>query len=95
MTKPPLRFVWAWLGLLLLLMLTLGMAFVPLGSGNIAVALAVATAKAVIVLLVFMKLARGPSLTWLFAGAGLFWLTLLIGLSAVDYATRNGFPTQP
>lgn len=95
MNKPPLRLVWAWLGLLVLLAATLGLAFVPLGSGNIVVALAVAMAKAVIVLLVFMKLMRGPSLTWLFAGAGLFWLMLLIGLSATDYATRTGFPPQP
>lgn len=85
----------AWVGLLLLLALTLGMAYVPLGRENIAVALAIGTAKAVIVLLVFMKLVRSPPLTWIFAGAGLFWLALLFGLSFTDYATRTGFPPQP
>ena len=51
--------------------------------------------KAVIVLIAFMKLLRSPPLTWIFAGAGLLWLTLLFGLSFTDYATRLGFPLQP
>jgi len=95
MEKPLLHLAFAWIGLVLLLALTLGMAFVPLGQANIAVALAIGTAKAVVVLLVFMKLARSPPLTWIFAGAGLFWLALLFGLSFTDYATRTGFPPQP
>ena len=95
MEKPLLHLALAWIGLVLLLALTLGMAFVPLGQANIAVALAIGTAKAVIVLLVFMKLARSPPLTWIFAGAGLFWLALLFGLTFTDYATRTGFPPQP
>ena len=95
MEKPLLHLALAWIGLVLLLALTLGMAFVPLGQANIAVALAIGTAKAVIVLLVFMKLARSPPLAWIFAGAGLFWLALLFGLTFTDYATRAGFPPQP
>ena len=92
MPKPPRSLVWSWIGLVLLLALTLGMAFVPLGRANIAVALAVAAAKAIIVLLVFMELARGHSLKLIFAGAGLFWLIIMFGLSFTDYATRTGFP---
>ena len=92
MPKPPRSLVWAWIGLVLLLALTLGMAFVPLGRANIAVALAVAVGKAIIVLLVFMELARGHSLKLIFAGAGLFWLIIMFGLSFTDYATRAGFP---
>ena len=95
MEKPLLHLALAWIGLVLLLALTLGMTYVPLGRGNIAVALAIGIAKAVIVLLVFMKLARSPPLTWIFAGAGLFWLALLFGLTFTDYATRTGFPPQP
>ena len=94
MRRPVLHLALAWIGLVLLLALTLGMAYVPLGTGNIAVALAIGTAKGVIVLLVFMKLIRSPPLTWIFAGAGLFWLALLVGLSFTDYATRSGFPPQ-
>jgi cytochrome c oxidase subunit IV len=92
MPKPPRSLVWSWIGLVLLLGLTLGMAFVPLGRANIAVALAVAAAKAIIVLLVFMELTRGHSLKLIFAGAGLFWLIIMFGLSFTDYATRTGFP---
>jgi cytochrome c oxidase subunit 4 len=95
MEKPLLHLALAWIGLVLLLALTLGMTYVPLGRGNIAVALAIGIAKVVIVLLVFMKLARSPPLTWIFAGAGLFWLALLFGLTFTDYATRTGFPPQP
>ena len=85
----------AWLGLVLLLVLTLGLSYLPLGSANIVVALTIAMAKGVIVVLIFMKLAHSPPLTWIFAGAGLFWLALLFGLSFTDYATRAGFPPQP
>ena len=95
MTKPPRNILSAWLSLLLLLLATLGMAYVPLGSGNLLVALTIATAKAAIVLFVFMNLLRGPSLIWIFAGVGVFWLTLLFGLSWTDYATRSGFPPHP
>jgi len=75
-----------------LLGLTLGMAFVPLGKGNIAVAVAIGAAKALIVVFVFMELSRGHPLKLIFAGAGLFWLAILFGLSFTDYATRTGFP---
>ena len=85
----------AWVGLVLLLVLTLGLAYLPLGSANIVIALTIAAAKGIIVVLIFMKLAHSPPLTWIFAGAGLFWLALLFGLSFTDYATRAGFPPQP
>ena len=93
MHKPPRPVILAWLALCVLLGLTLGLAFVPLGAGNIAVALIIAAAKALIVALVFMKLAGRPSLRWVFAGAGFFWLLFLYGLSMTDYATRRGWPT--
>ena len=92
MPKELRHIVLAWVGLVALLGLTLGMAFVPLGKGNIAVALAIGAAKALIVVFVFMELARGHPLKLIFAGAGLFWLIILFGLSFTDYATRTGFP---
>jgi hypothetical protein len=43
-----------------------------------------------------IRLTKGrPSLKWIFAGAGFFWLLLFYGLSVIDDATRSGFPTQP
>jgi hypothetical protein len=35
-----------------------------------------------------------PSLKWVFAAAGFFWLMFLFGLATVDYATRSGFPLK-
>jgi cytochrome c oxidase subunit 4 len=94
MPKPPSRLVWSWFALLVLLTATLGLAYVPLGSANVVVALAIGAVKAVIVALVFMELARGLSLRWIFAGAGLLWLLVLFGLSLTDYATRRGWPAH-
>jgi cytochrome c oxidase subunit IV len=92
MPKPPANVVVPWAALIGLLMATLGLAYLPLGAGNLVVALAIATAKGLIVAAVFMKLAGPPSLRWVFAGAGLFWVAFLFGLSMTDYATRTGWP---
>ena len=58
-----------------------------------AVALTIAGAKGLIIVFVFMELARGPSLKWVFAGTGFFWLMFLFELTMIDYVTRNGWPT--
>jgi cytochrome c oxidase subunit IV len=78
----------SWAALMILLGSTLGLAFVPLGSGNLVVALSIGTLKALIVLAVFMELREGPSLKWVFAAAGFFWLMIMFVLSATDYLTR-------
>lgn len=88
MTAPPRGLAISWVGLILLVCLTLGLSYVPLGSANIAAALGIAALKAAIVVIVFMKLLHGPSLTWLFAAAGLFWLLIMFGLAGIDYAAR-------
>ena len=92
MPRPPRSVVWSWVSLFVLLGATLALSFVPLGSVNVVVALTIAGAKALIVALVFMKLAGRPSLRWVIAGAGLFWLFFLFWLSIIDYATRTGWP---
>ncbi len=93
MPRPPRRIVWAALALFVLLGMTLGLAFVPLGSMNVVVALTIAGAKGLIVAFVFMELARGPAMKWIFAGAGFFWVMFLFGLTMIDYLTRNGWPS--
>jgi cytochrome c oxidase subunit 4 len=94
MQKPPGSILGSWLALLLLLAATCALAYVPLGTMNIVVALAIGGAKGLIVVLVFMKLARGASLRWVFAGAGFFWLLIMFGLSMTDYASRQGWPSH-
>jgi cytochrome c oxidase subunit IV len=87
--RPPLPLVAAWLALLALLALTVTLAYAPLGEFNAVVALGIGTTKAAIVAAVFMELRhRGPR-TFLFAGAGLFWLGILLWLGMMDFLTRT------
>jgi hypothetical protein len=57
----------------------------------------IAAAMVGIVLLGRTKLARGVSLPWIFAGAGLFWLMILFGLGPTNYAMRRspGIASSP
>ena len=76
--------------LLALTALTTGVAFIDLGgAGNVAVALAIAVIKAVLVALYFMHLRYSSPLTVIFAGAGIFWLGILVALTLSDYITRG------
>jgi cytochrome c oxidase subunit 4 len=76
--------------LLLLTLATAAAAFVDLGGElNSVVALTIALIKAVLVLLFFMHLRYSSRLTWVFAGAGLFWLLILVTLTISDVLTRE------
>jgi cytochrome c oxidase subunit 4 len=87
--RPPLSLVFAWLALLALLASTVTIAYAPLGTFNAVAALTIGTIKAAIVAAIFMELRdRGPY-TFVFAGAGLFWLGLLLWLGMMDFMTRT------
>ena len=45
-----------------------------------------------IVAFLFMDVGRASQLSRIFALAGLFWLTLLIGLTSVDFLARHDYP---
>ena len=85
---PPRALVLSWLGLLALLGLTIAMAYQPLGAFNTVLALAIAFGKALIVAAIFMELRRGNGLTLAFAGAGFFWLAIMLWLAMSDYVMR-------
>jgi cytochrome c oxidase subunit 4 len=68
--------------------LTTWVAFFDLGFFSPVVALTIAVFKASIVALFFMHLRYSTRLTWVVAGAGLFWLGILFTLSLSDYMTR-------
>jgi len=85
-------YIKVWAALLGLLALTVGAAYVPLGPFNTITAMSIAVTKAVIIALYFMHLRYSPRLTWVFAGAGFFWLLLLFTLALSDYATRRYMP---
>lgn len=87
--RPPLALVVAWLALLALLAVTVTLAYVPLGAFNAVVALTIGTIKAAVVAAIFMELRnRGPR-TFVFAGAGLLWLGILLWLGMMDFLTRT------
>jgi cytochrome c oxidase subunit 4 len=75
--------------LLVLTLSTAGVAFIDLGGNlNTIVALCIAVAKAMLVILFFMHVYYSSRLTWVFVGAGFFWLSLLLGIGIVDWLTR-------
>lgn len=74
--------------LLVLTGVTVGVSFIELGRANIVVALTVAVAKALLVVLFFMHVRHASRLTWLFVGAGIFWLLILLVFTFGDYLSR-------
>jgi cytochrome c oxidase subunit IV len=92
--EPWQPYVIAWAVLLLLLGLSVGSAYLNIGLFHPIVNFGIAATQAALVFILFMKLRGQPSLKWVFAGAGFFWLLFLFGLSAADYFTRQGFPSQ-
>jgi cytochrome c oxidase subunit 4 len=75
--------------LLTFLALTIGAAYLNLGPFNTIVAMLIATAKAMLVALYFMHLRYAKPLTWIVAGAGVFWFGIMIALALTDYLTRG------
>lgn len=90
--RPPRFLVFSWLGLLALLAITVSTAYLPLGATNTVVAMAIAVTKAALVAAIFMELRERNSLTLTFAGAGFFWLGIMLWLALADYMTRPNFP---
>ena len=89
-------FVVAWLVLLLLAGISMLSAYLGLGVWGPVVQFGIAAIQVAIIAILFMRLKGPPSLKWIFAGTGIFWLMFLFGLSMTDYATRNGWPAiQP
>ncbi len=56
---------------------------------NTIVALAIAVTKATLVILYFMHVRYSPRLTWVVIASGLLWLVIMIGITLLDYLTRN------
>jgi len=88
-TASPLARYWlVWLALLALQGLNLVSAYLPLGPFNVVVNVGISIVKALLVMGVFMHLSRSPAVIRIAAGAGFFFLTLLLVLSLGDYLTR-------
>jgi cytochrome c oxidase subunit IV len=69
--------------------LTWQLAYFDLGPLNTLVALAIAIFKTTLVVLFFMHARTSPRLTWVVIVASVFWLGILLVLTASDYLTRH------
>jgi cytochrome c oxidase subunit IV len=69
--------------------ITVWVAFFDLGPFNNVVMLGIACTKALLVVLYFMHVRWSTRLTWVFAGAGFFWLLILFTLTMADYMSRG------
>jgi cytochrome c oxidase subunit 4 len=65
------------------------MAQIDLKPFNIVIALAISVTKTVLIILYFMHIRYSTRLTWVYVGAGFFWLGILIILGMTDYLTRG------
>jgi cytochrome c oxidase subunit IV len=82
-----------WIALLILTTATAWQSRVDLGIWSEFIVLLIASIKASLVALFFMGLRyTHQKMVWIIAAAGLFWLFLLLSLSATDYVTRNFLP---
>jgi cytochrome c oxidase subunit IV len=75
--------------LMALLAATMWVAYVDLGDWNLPVAMAIAMIKGALIVLFFMHVHYGSGLAKVFAGAGFFWLFILLSIAMSDYATRH------
>jgi cytochrome c oxidase subunit IV len=85
-----LLFAIAWLVMIGLTGISIWIAFLGLGLYAAIVQYGIAATQTAILFVLFMRLKGPPSLTWIFAGSGFFWLLFLYGLTWTDYATRRG-----
>lgn len=77
------------IALVVLTVVTWSIAKIDLGRMNAVVALTIAVIKATLVVLYFMHVRYSSRLTWVFVGAGFFWLAIMVGLTLSDYMTRG------
>jgi cytochrome c oxidase subunit 4 len=77
-----------WIALMGLLALTLASSYFPMGKWNTALNIGISCAKMLLIATFFMHLRQAGALVRITALVGLLWLSLLLGLSATDFATR-------
>lgn len=89
--SPKIYFV-IFTALVVLTVATWSVAKLDLGKLNAIVALTIAVIKATMVVLYFMHVRWSSRLTWVFVGAGFFWLAIMVALTLGDYETRAWLP---
>jgi len=86
----PLKVYFTIFGLLMLgTALTVQAAFIDMGAFNTPAALAIAIGKATVVVLYFMHVKYSSRMTWIVVIGSVFWLSLLLVITMIDYLTRS------
>lgn len=85
-------FVIAWVVMLALTAVSFWTAFLRIGIWAPVVQFGIAIMQTALLFILFMRLKGAPSLKWVFAVSGFFWLLFLYGLSMTDYGTRQDWP---
>ena len=75
--------------LLVITAVAFAVGFSNLGPMKVFASLAVAAVQASVLALFFMDLRQADKLTWLCAGAGLFWVLIMFTFTLTDYVTRH------
>jgi len=88
----PRPFVIAWVLMLLMAGVSAWTAFLGMGIWAPIVQFGIAAIQTALLFSLFMRLKGAPSLKWVFAVSGFFWLLFLYGLSMTDYSNRQGWP---
>ena len=85
----PRTYVIVFIALLGLTAATVRLSFVDLGEWHTAIGLAIAAAKALLIVLFFMHVLHSTKLIWVVAIGSLFWLSILMTLTLMDFMTRS------
>ncbi len=89
------HYIGIWVVLMCLTALTAGLSLINLSEWSTVVALLIAAAKALLVALFFMHLFyEREKMVWVWATVAIFWLGILMIMTAADYITR-GFLRVP
>ena len=93
--SPKSTYIAIFVALMVLTAITVAVAFVDLGILNFPVAIGIAIIKATLVILFFMHVKYSSKLTQLVVASAFFFLVILLGLTLVDYLSRDWqpFPT--
>lgn len=94
MSRVHRHLLYGWLSLLALVSIQFGASALALPRPLRPVLMLPALAMVAVVGLVCMRANRGPSIVRVFALAGLFWLTILLGLGMMDPLTRAVYAVQ-
>ena len=86
----PLKiYIGIFLTLMVMTGITVAVAYVNLGEFNKVVALGIASFKATLVVLYFMHVKYQSRLTKLVIVTGFFFLAILLGMTMIDYSSRE------